>query len=74
MSSLQSITEEAANSISDIQGRLGKLSCAEIAQELEVVRVRLLTPTCTLYEDQDSYSGDWPPIENHLTQSDSSLP
>jgi len=72
--SSQATIEEAANSISDIQGRVEKLTKNQIAQELEVVRVRLLTPTCTLYEDQDSYSGDWPPIENHLTQSDSSLP
>ena len=71
---LESITQEAANGISDIQGRMEKLTKNQIAQELEVVRVRLLTPAYTLYEDNNNYSGDWPPIENHLTQSRSSLP
>mgnify|MGYP003148476937 CR=1 FL=1 len=55
---LESTTEEAANSISDIQSRMEKLTKDQIAQELEVVRVRLLTPTYTLYEDQDNCSSD----------------
>lgn len=71
---LESTTEEAANSISDIQSRMEKLTKNQIAQELEAVRVRLLTPTFTLHEDNNNYSGGGPPIENYLTQSDSSLP
>ena len=41
----------AAKGISDIQGRMEDMTKAQIAQELEVIRVSLLTPTYTIYED-----------------------
>ena len=44
----------AAKGISDIQGRMEDMTKAEIAQELEVIRVSLLTPTYTIYEDVDA--------------------
>jgi len=65
MSSLQSITEEAANGIADIQSRMEGLTKNQIAQELEIVRVRLLTPAYTLYEDQDNYSSDTQAYPEH---------
>jgi hypothetical protein len=43
----------AAKGISDIQGRVQDMTKAQIAQELEVIRVSLLTPTVTFYEDND---------------------
>lgn len=43
----------AAKGISDIQGRVQDMTKAQIAQELEVIRVSLLTPTVTIYEDND---------------------
>jgi hypothetical protein len=44
----------AAKGISDIQGRMEDMTKAQIAQELEVIRVSLLTPTYTIYEDVDT--------------------
>ena len=44
----------AAKGISDIQGRMEDMTKAQIAQELEVIRVNLLTPTYTIYKDVDT--------------------
>jgi len=44
----------AAKGISDIQGRMEDMTKAQIAQELEAIRVSLLTPTYTIYEDVDT--------------------
>ena len=44
----------AAKGISDIQGRVEDMTKAQIAQELEVIRVSLLTHTYTIYEDVDT--------------------